>query len=147
MKRDDGVGRAAAHLEQHEALCAEDAGVAAALAQHLVELGEGGAPFALPAVGVGEVGARGDPGFGVGVDVAGDGEGLVEDGDGVVEVVLVVEDDAEFVEEERVGLAELVRRVEVFLRQRHVVELQVLHAEEELRQVRALEEARGGAVG
>ena len=43
-------------------------------------------------------------------------------------------------------MAELVSRVEVFLGQRHVIELQILHAKEELREVSALEQARGGAV-
>ena len=94
-----------------------------------------------------EVGARGDPGFGVGVDIAGDVEGLFEDGDGVVEVVEVVEHDAQLVQEQRVGFAELVGGVEVFLGEGHVVELEVLHAEEELGEVGALEEAGGGAVG
>ena len=147
MKRDDGIARAAPHLQQDQALGAEDAGVAPAVAEHFVELDERGQPSALAAEGVAEVGAGGDPGFGVGVDTAGDEEGLFEHVDGGLEVVEVVEDDAELVEEERVRLAELVRRGEVFLRQRHVVELQVLHAEEEVRQVRALEEARRGAVG
>ena len=146
MQRDDGLPRAA-HLEQHEALGGEEAGVLAALAQDLLELGERKPPLALAAVGVAEVGAGGDPGLGVAADVAGDGERAGEHGDGGAEVVEVVEDDAELVEEEGVRLAQLVGGVEVLLRERHVVELQVLHPEEELRQVRALEEAGGRAVG
>ena len=59
----------------------------------------------------------------------------------------MVEDDAQLVQEQRVGAAERVGRVQVFVREGHVVELEVLHAEEELGQVGALEEAGGGAVG
>ena len=146
MQRHDGLPRAA-HLQQHEALGREDAGVLAALAEHLLELRQRGYPLALAAVGVAEVGAGGDPGLGVAVDVAGDGQRAGEHGDGGREVVEVVKDDAELVEEEGVRLAQLVGGVEVLLRERHVVELEVLHAQEELREVGALEEAGGRAVG
>ena len=39
------------------------------------------------------------------------------------------------------------RGIEEFLRESHVVELKMLHAEEELGEVRSLEETGGGAVG
>lgn len=147
MQRDDGVP-AAAELEQDDALSAEDGRVAlVAVAEHGVELGERERPLVAPAVGVPEVGARGEPGLGVRADVRGDGEGLLEDAHRVGQVVEVVEDDAHFVEEERVRAAERVRGREVLVREGQVAQLQVLHAQEELRQVRALEEAGGGAVG
>ncbi len=63
-----------------------------------------------------EICAGRDPGARVGVDFFCDGERAVEEVDGLGEVVEVVENDGELVEEEGVGLAELERGVEVFLR-------------------------------
>jgi len=146
MQRNDGLPRIA-HLEQHEALCAEDAGVLPTLPEHLVEGGQGVRELAGAAQRVAQVGAGGQPGAGVRADLGGEREREAEQRDGVVQAVLVVEDDAELVEQQRVRLAQLVRRVEVLVRQRHVVQLQVLHPQEELRQVRALEEPRRRRVG
>ena len=94
-----------------------------------------------------EVSPRGDPGTGVGINFSSDGEGTIEDLDGVWEVVEVVKDDAELVEKQRVCLAERVRGIKVLVREVHIVELQILHAEEEVWEMSTLEEARGGAVG
>lgn len=76
-----------------------------------------------------------------------EGERSAEHADCVGELVFVVEDGAHFVEEEGVRGAEGVGGVEVFAGEGHVVELEVLHAEEELGEVGALEEAGGGGVG
>ncbi len=94
-----------------------------------------------------QIRTRGDPGAGIGVDFLCDGEGALEELDSLWEMIKVVEHDSELVEEQRVGLTELVRGVEEFLRESHVVELEVLHTKEELGEVRSLEEAGGSAVG
>ena len=103
-------------------------------------------PSALSTERVAKVRTCGDPGTRVGVDFFGDGEGPVEELDRLREVVEVVEDNGQFVEEERVGFAELVRSIEVLLGESHIIELKVLHPKEELWEVRSLEQARGGAV-
>ena len=59
----------------------------------------------------------------------------------------MVRDHAELVQQQRVRAAERVRGIEILARQRHVVQLQVLHAQKERGQVGALEEAGGGGVG
>ena len=143
---DGVVGPPELHVD--EALGGEDGGVAPpAEAQDLVELVEGLAQAAGAAVGVREVGAGREPGLGLGADVVGDLEGLGEEGGGLAGAVLVVVDDAHLVEEQRVGLAEAVGGAQELVGERHVVQGVVLHAEEDLRQVRAHEEAGGGRVG
>ena len=58
----------------------------------------------------------------------------------------MVHHHSHFIEEKRVGLAELMRGAEIFLGKSHVVECKVLHAEEELGEMGALEETGGCAV-
>ncbi len=87
-----------------------------------------------------------DPSARVGVDLDCNLQSALEEGDGLGEVVLVVEHDAHFVEKKRIGLAHLIGGGEVFGGEGQVVELQVLHAEEELWEVGSLEETRCGAV-
>ena len=73
------------------------------------------------AVGVAQVGAGAEPGVWIGSGFFRDEEGLSEEFGGVFESVLVVEDNAHFVEEEGVGGAEGVGGVEVFAGEGHVV--------------------------
>ena len=61
-------------------------------------------------------------------------------------MVHVEEGDAEFVEKKGVCGTKDVGCVEIFLREGHVAELEVLHSEEELGEMGALEESCGGAV-
>ena len=83
--------------------------------KYFFELIERERPIALTTICVAKVCPCSDPGAWVGVELLRDGEGVAKELDGLREVVEVVEHDSEFVEEEGVGLAELVRGVEVFL--------------------------------
>ena len=118
-----------AHLQQHQSFGRENPRVPPSLSKYLIELIKRERPVSLSTVCVAEIRPCSNPGTRVAVDFFGNGEGFAEELDGMREMVKVVKHDGEFVEEQGVGLAELVRGVEVFLRECHVVELEVLHAE------------------
>lgn len=103
-------------------------------------------PLRLSTVGMPQIRTGSDPSARFGVDLDCNLQSALEEGDGMGEVVLVVEHDAHFVQKQRIGLAHLVGGGEIFGGEGQVVELQVLHAEEELREVGSLKEARCGAV-
>ena len=119
-----------AELEKHKPLGAEDTCIAAALSEDLVEFRQSGVGHAKPSVGVSEVGPGRDPRPRLAPDRVGDGESRGEHVDRGPEMILMVEHHAHLVEQQRVGLAQSKGRLQIFVRQRQVVELEVLHPEE-----------------
>ncbi|KAH4906399.1 hypothetical protein HBI80_078990 [Parastagonospora nodorum] len=146
MKNDDGVPLAA-EFHEDEALGGEDGGVFDPVTQNFFEGDEGVfEEFCSPKC-MCEVDLGGDQRIWLSFVLGRDFECAPEVLAGFEELFFIVVDDAEFVEQQGVGFAQVVGGFEVFAGEGEVVELQILHAEEELWEMRALEEAGGGGVG